>query len=191
MKCKSCGANIRVGAPSCPNCGKATLDATVWQRTEKQRSAKSVQPAAASVKKNDAAFEVSLVVAFEGVLASFVGMFLPFFEIRVFGAVASIPLWSGKFIGEAIVLAVAMVIGLVCAIAFQNGKGFPLVVTGATVLSITLFDMFYNIKSLEKENLNSIVGKGSGFYLLVIGGILLVNSGMILNVLRTRGTRKY
>lgn len=75
-------------------------------------------------------------------------------------------------------------------VTFDKGKGFSQVAVGATILAITLLTMFYNLKSLEEENLNSLVGKGDGFYLLVIGGVLLINSGMILNVMRTRGTRQ-
>lgn len=192
MKCKACGTIIPVGAPFCPECGKATLDSISGQNTPKQekQQIKSKQSSAPLAMKRDVAREVSLVVAFEGLIASIVGIFLPFFEVRVLGTSASVSLWSGRFRTEAILLMVILVVGWVCVCIFENGKGFSQVALGTIILAISLFDMFYNMERLKEENLDSLIVKGEGFYLLVLGGILLINSGMILNVLKTRRTRQ-
>ena len=189
MRCKICGAVFSNKEPYCPKCGTPILDSlSVHQEPKKEKKqGSSAQKEHSPAKYNENARWISAFVAFEGLAACVAGLFMPFFEVRVLGAGVSLPLWSEKFRDDVIIFLVLLALGGVYVLFFKQNKGYVNMGLGAAVILLSFFEMLVNMEKVKAEGVGSLVDTGNGFYMIIFGGVLLINSGMILRVMNSKG----
>ena len=108
-----------------------------------------------------------------GVIATIIvaiSVFLPFTFVKSSGITKS--LISGD--GVIVLFACA-----VAAIGIIIKKNWVLIVGGIVSLFITVFDGIISVAILTKGNEGNIIGRHVGFYLMLIGSMLMIAAGCI------------
>ena len=152
MFCKKCGNEVSENSTYCDKCGER-LDG-------KQIT---------SINNISFSFDVKQINIF-GVVASLItiiSVFLPCISITLFGVSVSINYIQGD--GQ-----IVLIIGIIALILALMGKRIFLTVIGIVDFLIFL----YLNHNLSNQYLN-ILSKGIGYYLLPIGAILMILSGMV------------
>lgn len=155
MRCNNCGNDIAGGVNFCPVCG-ATL-------------------------KSSEKGKLSLIVALAGSVVSFLALFLPFLKISVFYSESqSLSLMNGNLRTDGLILSAILVGGVLLVLTGKNSKGIRNFVVGGIVCFIALVDLFNNKGRLSAGALIT-VSAGIGFYLVMLGGITIIVSGVLRN----------
>lgn len=152
MRCNNCGNEFAGGVNFCPICG-APLSS-------------SAEP------------KLSLLVALAGVAVSILALFLPFLKVSIFIASETMSLMDGNLRNDGLILIAVLVGGVLLILTGKNSKGIRNFVVGGIVCLIGLVDLFNN-KSKLSDGSFITVSAGIGFYLLMLGGIAIIASGVL------------
>ncbi|MCR5428308.1 MAG: zinc ribbon domain-containing protein [Lachnospiraceae bacterium] len=168
MYCRYCGAQIPDDVKFCTNCGKSVLGAEPDLGRQQNEGAGY---------ENDGTYRRSLLVKpnLIGIIASVligISVFMPFASASIFGTTISTALIDG--VDGVIILIIAA-----AALLFSIfGLNIPVIVMGA--ISVVCF--FIDSSALDKDAdhlLQSMIQKGSGYYLMIIAAFALTIAGII------------
>ena len=163
MFCQNCGKEIPEGAQFCPNCG-APVGAP----------APASEPVVPVVTKKKSKMNIIGIIAGAVIILA---TFLPFVSVSLLGTTASQSLMDG---GDGIIYIAVAALGILFACLGKN-----IIVGIAGVISLILF--FIENSSLNDigkdaylgELASSLVQKGAGYYLILIGSIALIVAGVV------------
>ncbi len=163
MFCHNCGKEIPEGAQFCTNCG-----------TPVGAPAPASEPVVpvATAKKS----KMNIIGIIAGAVVA-LAAFLPFVSVSFFGTTMSKSLMNG---GDGILYLIVAALAILFACL---GKNIIVGITG--VISLVLF--FIENSSLNDvakddylgELASSLVQKGAGYYLILIGSIALIVAGVV------------
>ena len=183
MKCNNCGNEIAPGNNFCPMCG-AALSAGAGQQQEiipgemftiDPRYAKAPTKA---TTEDARAFKSSLALAGIGTAISAIALFLPFLNFSFSSFFSqSLSLMEGNLREDGLILLAILVGGLLLIAAGKKSKGIRNIVVGAIVCFVGFIDLITNITKADGSYVK--ISPGIGFFLLMIGGILIIASGVI------------
>lgn len=109
-----------------------------------------------------------------GAIAMFIGCFMPFGKVSMFGASASVPYTDG----DGVIVIVLAIISVILAVL--NLQKFSLVPT-IIALIVTLYDV-----SHISENTEGLGSPAIGAYVVIIGAILAVAGGVFTYVWKAK-----
>lgn len=170
MFCTNCGKEIPEGSTYCAECGvqiNSKISAVVTE-TELVKEGFNIK-----APHN----MISLVGAIFSVLA----LFLPFRKVSILGTTISVSIMQGQqedVIGGILLMAV---IGLAVWLMYKE-KPIGYLITSLVVTGVGLLLVIAENSSLKEQlgNYSLLVSHGWGFYLMIIGPILMVLAGVVL-----------
>lgn len=195
MKCWKCGNEIAQGHSNCPICG-----ANLGNEIEIQQQivmpdyssglaegSRGFTDSKKSELDDNGARKKSMFCASVGILLCIIGTFLPFFRIRILWATRTLSLMEGNLQDDGIIIIGAMVIGaLFIFLGSKKSRGIRHICLGAFAINITMFDYLTNKNNLAEHDVDHLVTTGAGFYVLLLGGILIFISGLLLMILKKK-----
>lgn len=183
MRCNSCGSEFAGGVNFCPMCG-ATLPAGTGQQPQEIIPGEmfTIDPRYAAAPKattEDAvAFKSSLALAGIGTAISAIALFLPFLDFSLSSFFSqSLSLMEGNLREDGLILMAILVGGLLLIAAGKKSKGIRNIVVGAIVCFVGFIDLTQNMSKVDGSYVK--ISPGIGFFLLMLGGILIIASGVI------------
>lgn len=171
MFCHNCGKEIPEGAQFCTNCGTPVGGTSPAENSAATPVSATTAPAAAGKKS-----KMNMIGIIAGAVVA-LATFLPFVSVSVFGTSISQSLMDG---GDGIIYLIVAAVAIVCA-----ALGFNIVVIITGMISLILF--FIENSSLKDvtsdsylgELASSLIQKGAGYYLILIGSIALIVAGVM------------
>lgn len=168
MYCRYCGAQIPDDVKFCTNCGKSVSGAEPGSDSQQNENAAYTN---AGAKNRSLLVKPNLI----GIIASIligISVFMPFASATIFGTTLSSSLIDG--VDGVIILIIAA-----AALLFSIfGLNIPVIVMGA----ISIICFFIDSSALENDAdhlLQSMIQKGSGYYLMIIAALALTLAGII------------
>ena len=113
--------------------------------------------------------KINLLGAIATVIVA-ISVFLPFTFVKSSGITKSLIPGDGVIV---LLTCVVAVIGIIIK------KNWLLIVGGIVSLFITVFDGIISVAILAKGNEANIIGRHAGFYLMLIGSVLMIVAGCI------------
>ena len=183
MRCNSCGGEFAGGVNFCPMCG-ATLPAGAGQQQEIIPGEMfTIDPryTAAPPKattEDTGSYKKSLFLAAGGTVISLIALFLPFLKFSLLSSFPeSLSLMEGKLRQDGLILMAILAGGLLLIAVGKKSKGIRNIVVGMIVCIVGLFDLTQNMSKADGSFVE--ISPGIGFFLLMLGGILIIASGVI------------
>lgn len=105
-----------------------------------------------------------------GAIAMFIGCFMPFAKVSIFGASASVPYTDGDGV---IVIILAIIAALLAGFNLQKFSLIPTIIA----LVVTLYDVAH-----ISENSEGLGSPAIGAYLVIIGAIIAIAGGIFTYV---------
>ena len=163
MNCPNCGKNIADGAKFCSNCGAPAEDPQaqqpVYQQPAQQPAYQSPVYQQPPIKKKASA--AILVPGLIGAILVIVGVFLPYASVLGFSA----SLMDG---GEDAYIFLG-----------AGGLGLIFALTKLGVGQILMGLACIGFQAMEWDDAPRLASKGSGYYVILIGALLLVVGGIV------------
>ena len=184
MRCNSCGGEFAGGVNFCPMCG-AALPAGTGQQPQEIIPGEmfTIDPryAAAPPKEtteDTGSYQKSLFLAAGGTVISIIALFLPFLKFSFLSSFSeSLSLMEGKLREDGLILMAILAGGLLLIAVGKKSKGIRNIVVGAIVCFVGFIDLTNNMSKSDGSFVK--ISPGIGFFLLMLGGILIIASGVI------------
>lgn len=127
------------------------------------------------VKKKNISY--GFILGIISCIACFIGLFMPFVEIDVFGFTNSFEMFDTEFGDNFLIVTI---IALVCILA---KKGIPAIIFGFVLTSMMIektVDMNDLDFTVDNYDLSGFVTKGAGYYVMLIFSLLIIVAGIII-----------
>ncbi|SEA08016.1 zinc-ribbon domain-containing protein [Oribacterium sp. KHPX15] len=177
MFCPKCGKKVNDGAMFCPDCGSPISGSSgmnEWQNPNNQSSLKNSASSGLDLK------HVDTILSIAGALSWILSCFLPYVSASVFGYEQSQTLINGGDGWFFIVISAAILIVL------HLHKYIVFYVLAGLGVALNIFEVTHTSNILAEADIYSgFIHKGSGYYILILGSILLV-AGVVLTFLRKK-----
>ncbi|MCR5500787.1 MAG: hypothetical protein K6F31_10390 [Acetatifactor sp.] len=182
-KCNKCGIIVQDDFYTCPNCKGVSFTQTDIEDASKKDDLSAIKSfpgssfQAGQGEKAANYGNVTIFLVFEiiGSCLCLLGLFLPFIKVTVLGTVFQ-KAFNELDPNDVIIYVLISIAGLV----FACLKWHRLVMAAGALYGILLYvntyDYFENIRQSE---VGSAVAKGTGFYCIVIGIILMIAFGVV------------
>ena len=191
MWCSSCGNQIAEGMSACPICGALTGAAGQKPQEGVPEQPQEIIPGQMftvdpryvpapqkETKEDSRAFKRSLGLAGIGTVISVIALFLPFLNFSFLSSFTeSLSLMEGKLRNDGMILMAILVGGFLLVAVGKKSKGIRNIVVGAIVCVVGLIDLTNNMKIADGSFVK--ITPGIGFFLLMIGGVIIVASGVM------------
>lgn len=168
--CIKCGRELKEGekcncqeqtkTPTQPESSIGNFNGTVGEREQMNQTNRMNQNTSERENKT----KLLIII---GAVAMFIGCFMPFCKVSMFGALASVPYTDGDGI---IVIVLAIVAVILAVLNLQKYSLIPTIIA----LIVTLYDV-----SHVSENTEGLGSPAIGAYVVIIGAVLAVAGGIL------------
>ena len=168
--CRKCGNKIIDNSPFCSKCGAPTKDDVVISSTTSKSTA-----------------DIGRILAFVAIGIALVSSFMPFMTYSVFGVTKNYTLWDSEFIMFTLFGFLLLILAFVSVARKKKTRGKDAIIVGFLFPADMLIEYFYNKARLsdtkllgESYDLSNLLQPGIGFYLVLIGSVMLIVSGFMM-----------
>lgn len=178
--CPNCGRQVNVAHPSCWSCGMALYQQPMPQMYYQQQY-QFQQFHNKNIKVLDI---IGMVVSLIGFVMSIIAVFLPYISIDVFGYSQKASVVETT--NDTYIILGLCAIGIIVVACRCKTYGIDTMLISVILIFITFFHI-NNIKTkLDEIEYSGFVKIGSGIYLLLISGIIILIGGIILCVAHSK-----
>ena len=126
---------------------------------------------------------IAMIAGFLGSVICLVSIFMPYLKASLLGTSTSVSLYDKDGV-DGIVFAILAILAMLISFATINkGMGVGLDLLGVLLIVLNICEMITGIKKVnEKNDYGYLVTRGSGFYCMLIGAIIIIIGGALAGI---------